>query len=90
MVDIVTAHESCSKQHAVVQFRRIPIRTPHGHETVTIRPYIIDLDSANGTKLNKEALDAERFYELKNKDVVNFGASTRDYVFLIDDEQAYI
>lgn len=74
----------------MIQFRRVPIKTSHGHEAVTIRPYIIDLGSANGTRLNKQVLDAERFYELKDRDVVNFGASTRDYVLLVNDERNYV
>lgn len=31
------------------------------------RPYIIDLDSANGTYLNNQKIESRRFYELKEK-----------------------
>ena len=31
------------------------------------RPYIIDLDSQNGTFLNNQKIDPRRFYELKEK-----------------------
>lgn len=31
------------------------------------RPYIIDLESANGTFLNNQKIEPRRFYELKEK-----------------------
>lgn len=34
---------------------------------VHFRPYIIDLDSINGTFLNNQKIDPRRFYELKEK-----------------------
>jgi len=45
-------------------------------------PYIIDLGSANGTYLNNEKVEPQRYYELKEKDVVKFGYSSREYVLL--------
>lgn len=32
------------------------------------RPFIIDLESANGTMVNDEAVPASRFYELRSGD----------------------
>ena len=32
------------------------------------RPYIIDLDSANGTLVNDEMIPKQRYYELKSGD----------------------
>jgi smad nuclear-interacting protein 1 len=49
-----------------------------------IRPYIIDLESTNGTKLNEEKMDARRYIRLKTGDVIQFGESTREYVFIKD------
>ena len=49
------------------------------------RPYIIDLDSTNGTFINDAPLDKRRYYELKEKDCIRFGKSTRDYVLLHDE-----
>jgi len=45
-------------------------------------PYLLDLEAANGTLLNGRRIDPGRFYELLDGDVVKFGASTREYVFI--------
>lgn len=67
-------HESCSSQHAVLQYR---------FRSGKCRLYLMDLGSSNGTKLNGEVeLEDKRFYEILDGDVVKFGASTRDYVFM--------
>ena len=47
-----------------------------------VLPYIIDLGSANGTYLNTERIEPQRYYELKEKDMVKFGFSSREYVLL--------
>lgn len=47
-----------------------------------VKPYIIDLGSGNGTYLNNQRIDAQRYYELKEKDVLKFGFSSREYVLL--------
>jgi len=49
------------------------------------RPYLIDLNSSNGTFINGEKLEPSRYYELKQGDVVKFGFSTRDYIFIDED-----
>lgn len=46
------------------------------------RPYILDLDSSNGTKLNNEKVKPLHYYELFERDVLKFGFSSRDYVLL--------
>ena len=47
-----------------------------------MKPYILDLESANGTFLNNRRIDSRRFVELVEKDVVKFGYSSREYILL--------
>lgn len=77
--DIHMAHPSLSSQHAVLQYRALPHK-----ETgrLSCQPYIMDLESTNGTFLNGVRLDPARYYQLKKGDVLTFGASTREYVLL--------
>ena len=84
VVDIPVDHPSCSKQHAVLQFRLVPFRREDGSRGQRVRPYIIDLDSANGTYLNSQKIEPQKFVELMEKDVLKFGYSSREYVLLHD------
>ena len=84
VADIVLAHESCSKQHAVVQFRCIETKNAATGEIKSIiRPYILDLGSVNKTFLNGKEIEDSRYYELREKDSLRFGASTREYIFFL-------
>jgi smad nuclear-interacting protein 1 len=47
----------------------------------------MDLESTNGTQINKEKIEPTRYYELKNNDLINFGHSTRDYILINADLQ---
>lgn len=47
-----------------------------------VRPYIIDLDSANGTYINNKRIESRKYVELLEKDVIKFGYSSREYVLL--------
>jgi smad nuclear-interacting protein 1 len=58
-----------------------------GDYSESIRPYIMDLESTNGTFLNDEKLEASRYVELLHKDVLRFGFSDRLYV-LVKNEDA--
>lgn len=78
--DYLVEHPSCSKQHAVIQFRYIEKRNEFGDKIGRVKPYVIDLESGNGTKVNDEELPAGRYFELRDKDVIKFGHSTREYV----------
>ena len=80
VVDFLIEHPSCSKQHAVIQFRYIEKRNEFGDKTGKVRPYLIDLETVNGTGMNGEALPGGRYMELRDKDVLKFGHSTREYV----------
>ncbi|GAX23954.1 smad nuclear-interacting protein 1 [Fistulifera solaris] len=78
IADIVVQHPSCSSQHAVLQYRALPREDGRLH----CQPYLLDLESTNGTFLNGVRIDAARYYQLKKGDVLKFGASTREYVLL--------
>jgi smad nuclear-interacting protein 1 len=80
VVDYLVEHPSTSKQHAVIQFRYVEKRNEFGDKTGKVRPYVIDLESANGTKVNGEVVPAGRYLELRDGDVITFGESTREYV----------
>lgn len=73
IADIPIDHPSCSKQHAVIQFRKVK---------AGIHPYVIDLESANKTLLNNEKIEPRRYYQLFEKDMLKFGFSTREYVIM--------
>lgn len=83
VVDMAAEHPSISKQHAVIQFRYIEKRNEYGDKLGKVKPYVIDLESANGTKLNKELVEASRYIELRDKDLIQFGDSTREYVLML-------
>merc|ERR1711879_416067 len=87
IVDIPIDHPSCSRQHAVIQYRRVKYTRSDGSTGQTVKPYIIDLESGNGTFLNNKKIDARRYYELREQDVLKFGFSTRDYVMLLDNSK---
>lgn len=82
VADIPTDHPSCSKQHAVIQFRVTEKEGADGMMHGAVRPYLMDLGSTNGTMLNGERIESERYYELLEKDVLKFGNSSREYVLL--------
>lgn len=82
VVDMVAEHPSISSQHAVIQFRHVEKTNEYGDKVGRVRPYLIDLDSANGTTLNKDAIPPSRYIELRDKDMVQFGYSTREYVLM--------
>jgi pSer/pThr/pTyr-binding forkhead associated (FHA) protein len=42
----------------------------------------MDLESTNGTMLNKKKIEPARYYELKPYDIINIGLSNRDYVVM--------
>mmetsp|Transcript_1458 Transcript_1458/g.2395 ORF Transcript_1458/g.2395 Transcript_1458/m.2395 type:complete len:234 (+) Transcript_1458:155-856(+) len=94
VADVVLAHPSCSKQHAVIQYRKVSVtaskRNLGGDDSENeddieqIIPYLMDLQSPHRTFLNDQPVDDARYYELRAKDVLKFGASTREYVLMHD------
>ncbi|XP_024018600.1 FHA domain-containing protein DDL [Morus notabilis] len=82
VADIPTDHPSCSKQHAIIQFRQVEKEKLDGMLAKQIRPYLMDLGSTNKTFLNEVAIEPQRYYELFEKDTIKFGNSSREYVLL--------
>lgn len=81
IADIHMAHPSLSSQHAVLQYRAMP--TKDG-KRLSCQPYIMDLESTNGTFINGIKIDSAKYYQLKKGDVLKFGASTREYVLMTE------
>ena len=50
--------------------------------TKLVRPYVMDLNSTNGTYVNGERVEPQRYVELLEKDVLRFGYSSREFVLL--------
>ncbi|OVA19169.1 Forkhead-associated (FHA) domain [Macleaya cordata] len=86
VADIPTDHPLCSKQHAVIQFRQVEKQQLDDHGMLSdqqvIRPYLMDLGSTNGTFINDNRVEPQRYYELIEKDTIKFGNSSREYVIL--------
>lgn len=83
VVDLAAEHPSISKQHAAIQFRYTEKRNEFGDKIGKVKPYLIDLESANGTMLNSDKIQDSRYLELRDKDMVQFGQSTREYVVML-------
>ncbi|CAI4045757.1 hypothetical protein SKDZ_12G0720 [Saccharomyces kudriavzevii ZP591] len=61
VADIGIPEETSSKQHCVIQFRNV-------HNA--LKCYVMDLDSSNGTCLNKVVAPRARYIELRSGDVL--------------------
>lgn len=69
--------------HCSLLHREVEADAPDGLAVIrSIKPYLLDLESMNGTTLNKERLEPARYYELLHADVVRFGNSSREYVIM--------
>ena len=55
-----------------------------GPPRLQCRPYLLDLESTNGTFINGIRLDAAKYYQLKKGDVIKFDASSREYIILTE------
>jgi smad nuclear-interacting protein 1 len=87
VVDYVLEHPSSSGQHAAIQFRYIQkiVEDEYGVKSSRgkVKPYVIDLESSNGTELNGENIEASRYFELRDKDILKFAGSEREYVVML-------
>ncbi|KAJ7963853.1 FHA domain-containing protein DDL [Quillaja saponaria] len=72
VADIPTDHPSCSKQQAVIQFRKVENEQPDGTLSKQTRPYLMDLGSTNKTSMNDSPIEPQRYYELREKDTIKF------------------
>ncbi|KAL7526911.1 hypothetical protein ACHAWF_001965 [Thalassiosira exigua] len=86
VADIPVDHLSLSKQHAVLQYRALPSKQRQigAPDKLQCKPYLMDLESTNGTFVNGVRLDPARYYELRRGDVIMLGASSREYVLLTE------
>lgn len=80
VADIPIEHPSCSKQHAVIQFRYIEKRNEFGDKIGKVKPYVLDLESSHGTFVNGERIPDAKYVEVRDKDIVKFGNSRREYI----------
>ncbi|QPG75491.1 hypothetical protein FOA43_002846 [Brettanomyces nanus] len=73
-----------SKRHAVFQFRK-----PSSVEDSSIKLYLLDLGSTNGTFLNGNnvELPKRRYIEMKGHDRLKFGDPESDTEFVIVEEE---
>jgi len=69
----------------VLQFRQVTVRNELGQPALEVKPYIIDLESANGTYLNNDKIEPRRYIELRQGDCLRFAESTREYILLAEE-----
>merc|ERR1711915_865175 len=80
VADIPLDHPSCSKQHSALQYRLVPFTRDDDTQGRRVQLYIMDLASANGTFVNNNKIEPQKFVQLLEK----FGFSSREYVLLHD------
>lgn len=86
-MDFRLDNPSCSSQHAVIQFRNITVQLEDGTYRSETRPYLMDLNSTNGTQLNGAKIEPQKYYQLLPKDVLKFGLSQREYVVMHNESE---
>jgi smad nuclear-interacting protein 1 len=74
--------KSAEEQHAVIQYRLKVSMDKYGDTHRQIKPYLIDLDSEEGTSLNRDLIPSSRYVELRHKDLLEFGKDGHEYVFI--------
>ena len=87
VADFRLDNPSCSSQHAVIQFRSVAIPLEDGTYRSETRPYLMDLNSTNGTRLNGVQIEPQKYYQLLPKDVIKFGLSQREYVAMHNEHE---
>ena len=100
VADIPLDHPSCSKQHAALQYRLVTYTRADQSQGRRVQLYVMDLGSANGTFVNNNRVESQKYIQLLEKvdlrqfptcrfyflfqDVLKFGFSSREYVLLHD------
>lgn len=85
---IPSDNPSVSSQHAVLCYRLVDAKkTKQMDKTKVVVPYLMDLNSTNGTFLNNKKIEAEKFHELREGDALQFGQSTKKYLLLHEDSK---
>ena len=82
---VVVGHQTVAPQHAVLQHRRVRVTKAGDAPDVirtTVKPYIIDLNSAGGTFVNGDRVPPAKYYELRAKDVITLGTAPTEYVLV--------
>lgn len=82
LCDVVLAHPTVSRFHAVLQYRlNGDDRNPPGF-------YIYDLESTHGTFLNKQKINTNTFIRVHVGHMLKFGWSTRNFILQGPDHDA--
>ena len=58
---------SCSKQHAALQYRLVPFTKSDGSQSKRVQLYVMDLNSANGTFVNNNKIESQKYVQLLEK-----------------------
>ena len=66
----------------MIQFRNVAKEDEFGTSYHVVIPYLMDLESTNGTYLNGDKIEGAKYYELKHQDVIKFANSSRDFVVM--------
>ncbi|TIA84047.1 hypothetical protein E3P98_00428 [Wallemia ichthyophaga] len=82
VADYPVAHPSISKQHAVIQYRAIRSKNEFGDVLEAVKPFVLDLESTNGTQVNGEEIPVSRYFEIISGDVIKFGLDDSDFVLI--------
>lgn len=79
-----TLSSPCPACHlCIIACREVEVDAPDGLAVMrVVKPYLMDLESVNGTSINAEKMEGARYYELLHMDVVRFGLSSREYVIM--------
>lgn len=85
--DFALAEASCSKVHAVLQFRKIENVNDGGETPYQTNMYVLDLESTNGTFINDRQIPSSRYVQVLPKDVLSFGDLSTDYVVVRNEEE---